>query len=476
MTDYEEPPLRLGPIGNNIFRIRRKLRITQKQLASPEFSVSYISAIERGRIRPSLKALDILARRLGVTSAELLAELPEGAEAQLGYGLRDETAPPPSLTTLLSQRRTPYLTSLIIIWASISLSRRNPQLASEILDLLPLNAISAEQRLLLLYMRGRVALVMGRPADAQAILEPVLRQDEFSGHTELLERCRFLLACAYEAQDKFLLASDTFTACVQAIENGLVGDPLFAIEVYSTLAEHHRLRERREAAVACCQRALSFFDFVLEPARLADISAQLSQKHLENIHSTLADWYAARSRALLELAEARQRFTQAASNLGLIWQDLGKPQDAEQQFRQTIDFSAQLGTRRQAILARIALADLLLERQGASEAERLALEAQALSQPGEQANIEDEILYGRVLTTLADASRALNRLDEAEDYFQQATRLLKKHNASEPLSHAYYRYSELLHQKGMDAESYEMVRQAYLLDQNKHHEQTDSPI
>src|SRR5260370_18832821 len=51
-------------VGTNIREVRTKLGLTQAQLASPEFSISYISAIERGKIRPSLKALSILAKRL----------------------------------------------------------------------------------------------------------------------------------------------------------------------------------------------------------------------------------------------------------------------------------------------------------------------------------------------------------------------------------------------------------------------------
>ena len=59
-------------VGTNIREVRTKLGLTQAQLASPEFSISYISAIERGKIRPSLKALSILAKRLDVPLTFLL--------------------------------------------------------------------------------------------------------------------------------------------------------------------------------------------------------------------------------------------------------------------------------------------------------------------------------------------------------------------------------------------------------------------
>src|ERR1700724_3176848 len=78
-------------VGTNIREVRTKLSLTQAQLAAPEFSISYISAIERGKIRPSLKALSILARRLDVPLTFLLEGSPSGvAEARtVGYASVD---------------------------------------------------------------------------------------------------------------------------------------------------------------------------------------------------------------------------------------------------------------------------------------------------------------------------------------------------------------------------------------------------
>src|SRR5437667_9677866 len=78
-------------VGDNIREVRTRLGMTQAQLAAPEFSISYISAIERGKIRPSLKALSILARRLDVPLTFLLEGSPSGAtEARaVGYSPSD---------------------------------------------------------------------------------------------------------------------------------------------------------------------------------------------------------------------------------------------------------------------------------------------------------------------------------------------------------------------------------------------------
>src|SRR4051794_33047671 len=59
-------------IGQYIRRLRQARGLTQEALANPEFTKGYVSALERGSVRPSLKALEVLARRLQVPILDLL--------------------------------------------------------------------------------------------------------------------------------------------------------------------------------------------------------------------------------------------------------------------------------------------------------------------------------------------------------------------------------------------------------------------
>jgi len=94
-------------IGQRLRRLRHDRGLSQRELAGPGVSYAYISRIEAGARRPSVKALRMLARKLGVSAdyletgseirdtderelqiadAELelrLAELPDEAEAKL---------------------------------------------------------------------------------------------------------------------------------------------------------------------------------------------------------------------------------------------------------------------------------------------------------------------------------------------------------------------------------------------------------
>jgi len=65
-------------LGANLRTARLAYGLSQSQLGGPEFSVSYISCIERGKIEPSVLTLEILAHRLDLPSAQLLPHDGEG--------------------------------------------------------------------------------------------------------------------------------------------------------------------------------------------------------------------------------------------------------------------------------------------------------------------------------------------------------------------------------------------------------------
>src|ERR671934_1090455 len=69
-----QPPMRgpeadsqAEPIGVRLKRLRLQRGLSQRDLSSPGVSYAYISRIEAGARTPSVKALRMLARKLGVS-------------------------------------------------------------------------------------------------------------------------------------------------------------------------------------------------------------------------------------------------------------------------------------------------------------------------------------------------------------------------------------------------------------------------
>jgi tetratricopeptide (TPR) repeat protein len=70
-------------IGQRIRELRTMRGLTQQQLAAPRYSAAYVSSIEAGRRRPSAKALEHFAAKLGVDADELLGDSPSNLGARL---------------------------------------------------------------------------------------------------------------------------------------------------------------------------------------------------------------------------------------------------------------------------------------------------------------------------------------------------------------------------------------------------------
>jgi HTH-type transcriptional regulator, quorum sensing regulator NprR len=167
-------------VGTNIREVRTKLGLTQSQLATPEFSISYISAIERGKIRPSLKALAILAKRLDVPLAFLLEGTPAGAaEARaVGYSPAD-TGPDQRIDVDLLQ-------------ANVLVQQQHYQEAAALLAPIQPERITTDQVYRLFLLHGQIHLGLHEYQEAVVDLRAAITQGEGLGNSEAIERARNL--------------------------------------------------------------------------------------------------------------------------------------------------------------------------------------------------------------------------------------------------------------------------------------------
>src|SRR5438477_7855097 len=67
----EQPVPQPETVGERLRRLRVERGFSQRDLSGPGVSYAYISRIEAGARRPSVKALRLLARKLGVTAQYL---------------------------------------------------------------------------------------------------------------------------------------------------------------------------------------------------------------------------------------------------------------------------------------------------------------------------------------------------------------------------------------------------------------------
>jgi len=432
-------------VGTNIREVRTKLGMTQAQLAAPEFSISYISAIERGKIRPSLKALSILARRLDVPLTFLLEGSPSGAaEARaVGYSPAD-SGPDQKIDVDLLQ-------------AQILVHQGDYEQANQLLAPIQPERITTDQVYRLYLLRGSIHLGAGEYQEAVVDLRAAVSQGEGLNDSEYIERARNLLGKAYFSLYNYTLAMENHLRCNSAIESGQISDPFFSLEVYSNLANDYFRLGDLEKAVQFYHRALNLLDDMSRDSKsFAQKYMEVSQHYKSVGKLTMAHHYAMQGLAIYEMRE-EQRL------VGLIHQRLGKTLEkqndfdaAEAEYRKATDIERGLNDEAATSTCLTSLAELLLKRGNKEEAEKEAQEALNYARASHDAQAQ-----GQALIALAQISHQSDNFSASDTYFSQALELLENSQAHDIAAGAYFRYANMLEERGDVQRSLGAIKKAY---------------
>ena len=432
-------------VGTNIREVRTKLGMTQAQLASPEFSISYISAIERGKIRPSLKALSILARRLDVPLTFLLEGSPAGAAEARAVGYSPADAGPDQKI------------EVDLLQANILVQQGAHSQAEQLLAAMQPERMATEQVYQLYRLRGDMSIGLHDYQQAVVDLRLAVRQGEAMNDSESTERARNLLGVAYFSLYNYTLAIENHVRCNYAIEQRTINDPVFALSVYSNLANDYFHLEDLDNAVTYTHRALALFeDMERNSLSFAQTYMEISQQYKQAGKLTIARDYAMRSLALYEMRD-EQRL------VGLTHQQLGKTLErqndldtAEQEYRRAIAIESELGDPIASATCHTSLAELLLKRGDVQQAEQEAQEALRSARMS-----GDPQAQGQALMALAQLRHQTSDYVTADEVFTQALALLDAAYSHEIAAAAYFRYANLLEERAEVQRSLQAIKKAY---------------
>ncbi|MDQ6643652.1 MAG: tetratricopeptide repeat protein [Chloroflexota bacterium] len=432
-------------VGTNIREVRTKLGMTQAQLAAPEFSISYISAIERGKIRPSLKALSILARRLDVPLTFLLEGSPSGAaEARaVGYSPAD-SGPDQKIDVDLLQ-------------ASVLVQQGAFEAAEELLAPIQPERITTDQVYRLYLLRGQIHLGANEYQEAVVDLRSAVTQGESLNDTEAIERARNLLGKAYFSLYNYTLAMENHLRCNTAIENSQIKDPVFALDVYSNLANDYFRQGELEKAVSFYHRALEVFDGLNRDSKsFAQKYMEISQSYKAVGKLAMARDYAMRSLALYQMRDEQRLVGLTHQRLGKTLEKQNNLDEAEKEYRDAIAIEQDLDDAISASTCHTSLAELLLKRGKTEEAEKEAQDALTFARASEDSQVQ-----GQALIALAQLRHQTKDYAAADELFTQALDLLDSSHAHEITAGAYFRYANLLEERGEVQRSLNAIKKAY---------------
>jgi transcriptional regulator with XRE-family HTH domain len=320
----------VADVGARIRSLRTAKGLTQAQVAEPQYTKAYISMLESGRTRASMKALEHIAGVLGVKPADLLGGTPSPTTPQY---------------TLLEAR------SLV--------EQSRAREAITLLDGLEEGLSPGDQLIRLRYLASAHNAI-SEPKQAFPLIERAQRMAELLGDKGEQVRVKSVLASAYSRSYAYEEAARALRECVQACEDGTLNDPAFHFRRLVDLAIMQTNLHQTKPALATYERALEISDQFNDRPSLASLYAGMAKTYHDSGDVEAAIVYNQRSLQVYEELGLIDQIACALDNAAALYVEYGNVTRA----RETLA--------RAAKLAEEAKRDTTLASVKASQAEVLA--------------------------------------------------------------------------------------------------------
>jgi transcriptional regulator with XRE-family HTH domain len=271
-------------IGQRLRRLRTERRFSQRELSSPGVSYAYISRIEAGTRQPSVKALRMLARKLGVTAdyLETGSDLTAAAQRELHLAdaeirLRldeDRDAAEKSLRELLEDATAAGdIPAALRARIALGLSAASRDEHGEAVELLE-GAIEAagllpSERPDVFATLGHSYSVLGRGDQAVQLFERSLEDATRQAPDDAAMQVRFATYLSYALTDLGDLKRAE-TVMKDALDRaGDAADPYTRVRLYWSLARLSELEGKSAAALDYVRRAIALLETTEDNLHLA---------------------------------------------------------------------------------------------------------------------------------------------------------------------------------------------------------------
>ncbi|HUS16739.1 MAG TPA: helix-turn-helix transcriptional regulator [Chloroflexia bacterium] len=430
----------LEALGPRIRQARRELGLSQEKLAQPEFTKSYVSAVERGKARPSLKALAIMSRRLNIPMNELLESAPATPDAASLAG---------ELEAGLDAAR------LLIAQGQATAALARIEAATGEYGPL-LETFDARLRYGIHYWRAEAYLRGGDPGSArQELTEAAALAVQLPDAAQEAERLRNLVGAAYARQGVPRLALEHHEAGRHAIDAGVIRDPHLQISVLRNLAADYQAVGDENRALEVYQEAAKLLDRTRTLAQQARVYADLSATYTAEGDLSSAQRYTAHALSLQQAAQDLADGARMSLDLAATLARRGDHAGAATRLAAARAHVDALGNDVLSSLAAEHQATLVLEQGHLDEAavaarEAVTLSEGAYSQLSKDADSEAQhtVLhaYAQALRTAALVAERQARPGEADTLFKRALKVTA--DASDIAGDLEHSYAELLAARG----------------------------
>ena len=283
-----------GPIdpglGNKIRELRTARGMTQAALAGPDFSKGFISLLETGRTRASLRAAQILAGRLGV-----------------------------EVTDLMSAPTTDRLDlEFMLLRAEQELRGGQPKTALDIAAKWTSKA-SGILRARFQRLQARALIETARTRDAVKLLDDAIRAFRTLGAKEFVARTLYDLARAHARVGAIGEAVRNALQAEQAIERGDVIDRTLELDIHQFLAGMYYIQGDLPSSQIRGERARAMTEDIADPAALARLYGALSLTRYEEGDKEAALAYARKAVEAHDTLGQHEKVAETWNTLGWLF-------------------------------------------------------------------------------------------------------------------------------------------------------------
>jgi transcriptional regulator with XRE-family HTH domain len=412
----------VADVGARIRSLRTAKGLTQAQLADPLYTKAYISMLESGRTRASMKALEHIAGALGVKPPDLLGGSSSPATPQ--YDLIEARR-------LMEQGRLAE--------------------ALPILEALEEGLNAADQLVRLRYLAAAYNAT-GHPKQAFPVIERAQRMAELLANEEEQFRVKSVLASSYMRTYAYEDSIRLLRECVLACETGIVKDETFHFRRLVELAVALTNNRQAKQALPLYERAIELSHKFSDRQTTAGLYAGIAKNYQNQGDLEAAIVYNQKSLQVYEELGLLDQIACTLDNVAMLYADYGSTERARDCLTRAAAIAQEI--KRDSTLASIHASEAEVTSKGNTEAGLAAAQdalkfARKVNQP--DAQIRALILIGEL--RMASSPTAAKRS------FQEASQLAEE-RVPHLLRTIFDRWSRAAEANGDGDEALRLARRA----------------
>lgn len=377
-------------LGERVRAARRERGMSQSQLAGEELTKGFISQVESGLVRPSVRSLQIIATRLGKSLDYFLGDTPLAVEKRLAFHrLAAEAA---------AERRE---------WGHV---RESVDAALEC-------APGKRERAALLRLLAHVEFGEGKHEAAFDRVSEALSLIDADADAAEVARLLHVRGIAYGALNQPLAAAETLEHARDTMERHEVNDPRLRARILVALGTAYRRLNRTAKAMQTFTSALELASGVeeLRLAALGYVGVAVSLYDAGELDASLANYR--RALDLFERVSDRAFELSVLHSLASIHLERGAVADARDLAERCLALAQGAGDVTAAATAEIVLARVALARKEPEEALRIARRA-------EKSLAADRVQRADALRVMGAAHDALGAYGSSDRAYRKGLELL----------------------------------------------------